>query len=355
MRDYYVDGKAVVDIVDLRSDTFTQPTGKMREAMANAPVGDDVFEEDPTVNRLEELAAKMVGKEAALFVVSGTMGNLVATLTHTRPGDEVILGANSHIYGYEVGGMARIGGLMPRVVDDIDGVIRPEKVLKALRGENIHYPPTSLVCMENSHNMSGGRVTGVSETRALAEIVHEKGLRLHMDGARVFNAAAALEVEVTELTRPVDSVMFCLSKGLSAPVGSILAGDSEFIARARKFRKILGGGMRQAGVIAAAGIIALEEMVDRLGEDHARATRLADGLANVSGVKVIPSNYQTNILLIDIAGTGLSAGQFVDSLGELGVRVLTRSDTSLRAVIHRHIDDEDIDQVIAAFRKVAAR
>ena len=355
MRDYYVDGKAVVDIVDLRSDTFTQPTGKMREAMANAPVGDDVFEEDPTVNRLEELAASMVGKEAALFVVSGTMGNLVATLTHTRPGDEVILGANSHIYGYEVGGMARIGGLMPRVVDDSEGVIRPEQVLRALRGDNIHYAPTSLVCMENSHNMSGGRVTDVKETRALAEAVHEKGLKLHMDGARVFNAAAALGVEVTELTKPVDSVMFCLSKGLSAPVGSILAGDSEFIARARKFRKILGGGMRQAGVIAAAGIIALEDMVDRLREDHARAKRLAKELAGIPGVSVIESNYQTNILLIDIEGTSLGASQFVGSLDELGVRVLTRSDTALRAVIHRHIDDEDIDKAIAVFRKVAAK
>ena len=355
MRDYYVDGKAVVDIVDLRSDTFTQPTGKMREAMANAPVGDDVFEEDPTVNRLEELAASMVGKEAALFVVSGTMGNLVATLTHTRPGDEVILGANSHIYGYEVGGMARIGGLMPRVVDDSEGVIRPEQVLRALRGDNIHYAPTSLVCMENSHNMSGGRVTDVKETRALAEAVHEKGLKLHMDGARVFNAAAALGVEVTELTKPVDSVMFCLSKGLSAPVGSILAGDREFVARARKFRKILGGGMRQAGVIAAAGIIALEDMVDRLREDHARAKRLAKELAGIPGVSVIESNYQTNILLIDIEGTSLGASQFVGSLDELGVRVLTRSDTALRAVIHRHIDDEDIDKAIAAFRKVAAK
>ncbi|NLJ25630.1 MAG: low-specificity L-threonine aldolase [Firmicutes bacterium] len=342
-------------MVDLRSDTFTQPTGKMREAMANAPVGDDVFEEDPTVNRLEELAASMVGKEAALFVVSGTMGNLVATLTHTRPGDEVILGANSHIYGYEVGGMARIGGLMPRVVDDSEGVIRPEQVLRALRGDNIHYAPTSLVCMENSHNMSGGRVTDVKETRALAEAVHEKGLKLHMDGARVFNAAAALGVEVTELTKPVDSVMFCLSKGLSAPVGSILAGDREFVARARKFRKILGGGMRQAGVIAAAGIIALEDMVDRLREDHARAKRLAKELAGIPGVSVIESNYQTNILLIDIEGTSLGASQFVEKLYELGVRVLTRSDTALRAVIHRHIDDEDIDKAIAAFRKVAAK
>ncbi|NMB11642.1 MAG: low-specificity L-threonine aldolase [Firmicutes bacterium] len=354
MRDYYINGRQVVGMVDLRSDTFTQPTARMREVMANAPVGDDVFGEDPTVNRLEELAARKVGKEAALFVVSGTMGNLIATLSHTRPGDEVILGAHSHIYGYEVGGLARIGGLMPRLVDDAAGTIRPEQVLAALRDDNIHYPPTSLVCIENSHNMSGGRVTDVAGIQALAAVVHERGLRLHMDGARVFNAAVALGVEVTELTQPVDSVMFCLSKGLSAPVGSILAGDGEFVARARKFRKIVGGGMRQAGVIAAAGVIALEEMVNRLKEDHARAQRLAEGLSHIPGVQVMDSNYQTNILLIDIKGTGLTAGQFVTELNELGVRVLTRSETALRAVVHRHIDDEDVDQVIAAFEKVAA-
>lgn len=353
MRDYYVNGQQVVDMVDLRSDTFTQPTAKMREAMAHALVGDDVFEEDPTVKRLEELAAREVGKEAALFVVSGTMGNLVATLSHTQPGDEVILGAHSHIYGYEVGGLARIGGLMPRLVDDTEGTIRPEQVLAALREDNIHYPPTSLVCIENSHNMSGGRVTDVAGIQALATVVHKRGLKLHMDGARVFNAATALGVKATELTEPVDSVMFCLSKGLSAPVGSILAGDAEFIARARKFRKIVGGGMRQAGVIAAAGVIAIEEMIGRLKEDHARAEWLAGGLSDIPGVQVIDSNYQTNILLIDIEETGLTAGQFVDKLGELGVRVLTRSKTALRAVVHRHIDDEDVDKVITAFREVA--
>ncbi len=353
MQDYYINGQQAVGIVDLRSDTFTQPTGRMREAMANAPVGDDVFEEDPTVKRLEELAAQLVGKEAALFVVSGTMGNLVATLSHTQPGEEVILGANSHIYGFEVGGLARIGGLMPRLVDDQMGTIRPEQVLGALRDENIHHPPTSLVCIENTHNMSGGWVMQAEEIRALANTVHERGLKLHMDGARVFNAAEALGIPASKLTEPVDSVMFCLSKGLSAPVGSMLAGSGEFIHRARKFRKILGGGMRQAGVIAAAGIIALEEMIDRLSQDHARAGRLARALSHIPGVKTIASNYQTNILLIDIEGTGLSAKQFVEKLSGVGIRILPRGQTTLRAVVHRHIDDEDVEQVIEAFGKVS--
>jgi threonine aldolase len=355
MKDYLVNGKQALDLVDLRSDTFTLPTQEMRDAMASASVGDDVFEEDPTVNRLEAIAADLVGKEAALFVVSGTMGNLVANLTHTQPGDEVVLGAHSHIYGYEVGGISRIGGLIPRLIDDSEGTIRPKQVLQALRGENIHYAPTTLVCMENSHNMSGGRVTDVAQTEALASFVHDQGFKLHMDGARIFNAAVALGVPVSKLTKPVDSVMFCLSKGLSAPVGSMLAGDAEFIRRARKFRKILGGGMRQAGVIAAAGIVALEEMVGRLSEDHARAQRLVDGLSRISGLKVIPSNYQTNIVLIDVEGTGLSSDEFVHELDQKGIKVLTRNETALRAVIHRHIEDGDIDQAVAAFRQVATR
>ncbi len=353
MKDYFEHDPAMAGIVDLRSDTFTLPTPKMREAMAKAPVGDDVFEEDPTVNRLEALAADIVGKEAALFVVSGTMGNLIATLTHTQPGDEVVLGAHSHIYGHEVGGISRIGGLIPRLVDDSQGIIGPEAVKGAVRGENIHYAPTVLVCMENSHNMSGGRVTDVEETRALADFCHGQGLKIHMDGARIFNAATALDVSVTKLTQPVDSVMFCLSKGLSAPVRSMLAGDREFIRRARKFRKILGGGMRQAGVIAAAGIVALEEMVERLGEDHARAKRLVDGIGHIPGLKIIGGEYQTNIVLVDVEGTGLSSDEFVQALATKGIKVLTRNAAVLRAVIHRHVEDEDIDRALAGFRQVA--
>ena len=354
MKDYYINGKPADGIIDLRSDTVTQPTKKMREAMANAPVGDDVYQEDPTVKHLEEMAAAKVGKESALFVVSGTQGNTIAYLTHTQPGDEVILGLNSHIYGYEVGGLARLGGLMARTVDDSNGTIRPEQIIAALRGTDLHFAPASLVCIENTHNMSGGRVMEPSEIQALAETVHQRGLKLHMDGARVFNAAAALGVPVTELTGPVDSVMFCLSKGLSAPVGSIIAGGKEFIERARKFRKLLGGGMRQVGVLAAAGIVALEEMVDRLAEDHQRAQRLAEGLSQVSGIKVADTNYRTNILLVDVEGTGLSAPEFSSRLKALGLWINPKSGTTLRIVVHRHIEDSDVDRVIEAFREIAA-
>lgn len=354
MKDYYINGKPADGIIDLRSDTVTQPTKKMREAMANAPVGDDVYQEDPTVKHLEEMAAAKVGKESALFVVSGTQGNTIAYLTHTQPGDEVILGLNSHIYGYEVGGLARLGGLMARTVDDSNGTIRPEQIIAALRGTDLHFAPASLVCIENTHNMSGGRVMEPSEIQALAETVHQRGLKLHMDGARVFNAAAALGVPVTELIGPVDSVMFCLSKGLSAPVGSIIAGSKEFIERARKFRKLLGGGMRQVGVLAAAGIVALEEMVDRLAEDHQRAQRLAEGLSQVCGIKVADTNYRTNILLVDVEGTGLSAPEFSSRLKALGLWINPKSGTTLRIVVHRHIEDSDVDRVIEAFREIAA-
>ncbi|HHV93390.1 MAG TPA: low-specificity L-threonine aldolase [Firmicutes bacterium] len=352
MRDYCINGRPAEGIIDLRSDTVTQPTQRMREAMASAPVGDDVYGEDPTVRRLEELAAAKVGKESALFVVSGTQGNACAYLAHTQPGEEVILGQNSHIYGYEVGGLARLGGLMARTIDDSDGIIRPEQVTAALRGPDLHFAPATLVCIENTHNMSGGRVMEPGDIKALADTVHQRGLKLHMDGARVFNAAVALGVPVTELTEPVDSVMFCLSKGLSAPVGSILAGSKEFINRARKFRKLLGGGMRQVGVIAAAGIVALEEMIDRLAEDHQRARRLADGLAQVPGVKVGQTNYRTNILLIDVEGTGLSAPEFSRRLKKVGIWINPKSATTLRAVLHRHIEDSDVDKVIEVFQEI---
>ncbi|NLK07493.1 MAG: aminotransferase class I/II-fold pyridoxal phosphate-dependent enzyme [Firmicutes bacterium] len=340
--------------VDLRSDTFTLPTDKMREAMAKAPVGDDVFGEDPSVNRLEALAAKMVGKEAALFVASGTMGNLVAALAHTTPGDEIVLGAQSHIYNYEVGGISRIGGLIPRLVDDFDGVVHPQDLENALRDENIHFAPTSLVCIENSHNFSGGRVMTKEQIQAVAAVSHRHGLKVHMDGARIFNAAAALGVPARELIEPVDSVMFCLSKGLSAPVGSILAGNRVFVDKARKFRKILGGGMRQAGVLAAAGIVALEEMVLRLEEDHVRAQTLVDSLEKIPGLQVTAGKHQTNIVLVDVGETGLTAAEFVKGLAALKVKVLSRDGTLLRAVIHRHIKDGDIEQAAAAFKKVAA-
>jgi threonine aldolase len=281
--------------IDLRSDTVTQPTPAMREAMYRAEVGDDVFGEDPTVNRLEQMAAERLGKEAALFVVSGTMGNLVALLTHCGRGDEAILGDCSHTFLFEQGGMAALGGIMPHLVSNQpDGTLRLEDIEGAIREDDAHFPRTRLVCLENTHNMCNGTPLTAEYTAQVARLARVHGLRVHMDGARIFNAAAALGVDAQELVRDVDSVMFCLSKGLCAPVGSLLCGSADFIAEARRARKVVGGGMRQAGVLAAAGIVALEEIVPRLEEDHVRARRLAEGLAEIPGVEVAP--VTTNIL-----------------------------------------------------------
>lgn len=339
-------------IIDLRSDTVTHPTEKMRQAMAAAPVGDDVYGEDPTVNRLEELAAQMVGKEAAMFVPSGTMGNLLALLSHTRPGDEVILESGSHIYNYEVGGLGAVAGLVPRLISAPDGIVRPGMLSQVLRRPDIHYPPTTLLCLENTHNLAGGVVT---PPEVMAEVVAEArsfGLKVHLDGARVFNAAAYLKCPVTEITSLVDSVMFCLSKGLSAPVGSILAGSQEFIARARKFRKQLGGGMRQAGVLAAAGIIALEEMTQRLEEDHANARVLAEGLDKL-GFGVDLTRVQTNIVFVTTP-EGILAAELCSKLAPKGIRVTPRSENSIRFVTHRQITRDDIDYVLACIEEVCS-
>jgi threonine aldolase len=239
----------------------------MREAMNNAEVGDDVYQEDPTVNRLEELAAKKLGKEAALFVPSGTMGNLIAVLTHCQRGDEIILERDSHIYYYEVGGISAVAGVIPRLIAGDRGILNPQDIRGELRDENLHYPMTTLICLENTHNRAGGTIIPLKVTEEICQLAHQRNIAVHLDGARIFNAAIALDVEPALLTKDVESVMFCLSKGLSAPVGSILAGSKKFIKRARKDRKMLGGGMRQAGILAAAGIIAIENMVERLGED----------------------------------------------------------------------------------------
>ena len=263
-------------VIDLRSDTVTKPTPEMREAMYRAEVGDDVYGEDPTVNRLEAMAAQRMGKEAALFVASGTMGNLVALLTHCGRGDEVILGDRSHSFLFEQGGMAALGGITPwPVPNQPDGTMRLEDIERAIRGDNVHFPRTRLICLENTHNMCNGAPLTAEYTAQVAELAHARGLRVHVDGARIFNAAAALNVGVQELVQEVDSVTFCLSKGLCAPVGSVLCGSADFVAEARRARKVVGGGMRQAGILAAAGIVALEQIADRMGEDHTRARRLA--------------------------------------------------------------------------------
>jgi threonine aldolase len=338
--------------IDLRSDTVTQPTPAMREAMYRAEVGDDVFGEDPTVNRLEKMAAERLGKEAALFVVSGTMGNLVALLTHCGRGDEVIVGDRSHTYLFEQGGMAALGGMTPRpVANQPDGTLHLEAIAAAIRGDDVHQPRTRLVCLENTHNMCNGTPLTPGYTTQVAQLAHDRGLRVHLDGARVFNAAAALGVDASELVKDVDSVMFCLSKGLCAPVGSLLCGSADFVAEARRSRKIVGGGMRQVGILAAAGIVALEQLTGRLADDHRRAKRLAEGLAEIPGIEVAP--VSTNILYFRLTEeASKTPEQIVDGLTERGVLLLGRLEGSFRAVTHYWISDEDIEQTLKAMHEI---
>src|SRR6266545_3801121 len=297
-------GNPVHDIVDLRSDTLTLPTPAMREAMARAEVGDDVWQEDPTVRSLEEQAARRTGKEAALFVSSGTQGNLVSVLTQTRPGQEIILDADSHIFNYEVAGAAVFGGVQTLPLKTERGFLTPEQVREHVRPSNVHIPVTGLVCLENTHNRHGGTCCTPEEIEAVAAAAHGVGVPVHLDGARIFNAAVALKRPVVDFARPVDSITFCLSKGLGAPVGSLICGSRDFVTRARRVRKMLGGGMRQVGVLAAAGLVALESMVDRLAEDHANARRLAEGVARLPRVRLDLGKVQTNIVIFHVDRTG---------------------------------------------------
>ena len=341
----------MVRTVELRSDTFTLPTESMRNAMATAELGDDVWDEDPTIHRLQDRAAEMVGKEASLFVPSGTMGNLCALISHARPGQEIILEIDSHIFQNEVAGASVVGGLQLRPLDTQDGRLRPDQVGAAIRPADIHEPSTGLLCLENTHNRKGGTCLTPTQTRALCAVAHEAGFPVHLDGARVFNAAVALKVDVRELTAPVDSVMFCLSKGLSAPVGSMLAGSAAFIDHARRMRKMVGGGMRQAGVLAAAGLCALNEMVDRLADDHANARRLADGLQGLPGVEVDLSRVETNMVFGDCRPP-LTAGEFIDRCREVGVLLDQASPHRWRMVTHRGVSAEDVDYAIAAVQRL---
>ncbi|HEV2012436.1 MAG TPA: GntG family PLP-dependent aldolase [Candidatus Dormibacteraeota bacterium] len=340
-------------IVELRSDTFTLPTESMRAAMASAEVGDDVWDEDPTIHRLQQRAAEMVGKEASLFVPSGTMGNLCALISHAKPGEEVLLEGESHIFHSEVAGASVVGGLQLRPLESVDGRLAPEQVRRAIREPDIHQPPTGLLCLENTHNRRGGTCLSANQTEALCAVAHDAGFPVHLDGARVFNAAVALRVDVRQLTGPLDSVMFCLSKGLSAPVGSMLAGSKDFIERARRTRKMLGGGMRQAGVLAAAGLCALNEMVDRLAEDHANARRLAEGLWGLPGVDVDVSRVETNMVFGDCRPP-LTAGSFIDRCREVGVLLDQASLYRWRMVTHRGVSVEDVDYAVDAVRRLFA-
>jgi threonine aldolase len=343
------DGKR---IVDLRSDTVTQPTPEMREAMASAEVGDDVFGDDPTVNRLEAMAAERMGKEAALFVASGTMSNLVALLTHCQRGHEVILGDLSHSFINEAGGAAALGGIHPHTVkNQPDGTLALADLEAAIRGENVHYPRTRLICLENTHNSCFGTPLTVEYTQTVGDLAKSRGLKLHIDGARIFNAAIALGADVKELAAPADSISFCLSKGLGAPVGSLLCGNREFIYEARRNRKMVGGGMRQAGVLAAAGIVSLTKMVDRLADDHTNARRLMHGIGEITGLVAEP--VHTNIVYFRLAPeVKLSEAEFVKGLGERNVRLLSLGPRRFRAVTHCWIDAEDIESALTAMREV---
>lgn len=346
-----------MDTIDLRSDTVTHPTPAMREAMAKADVGDDVYGEDPSVNRLQELAANMLGKQAGLFVPSGTMGNLTALLTHCGRGDEALLGDKAHTFLYEAGGISALGGIHSRqICNQADGSMLIDDIRSAIRSKDIHFPITRLICLENTHNRCGGVALSFEYTQAVGQLAKENGLGLHLDGARIFNAAIAQNVTAQKLAEPADSVTFCISKALCAPVGSILCGTNDFIQRAIRIRKQLGGGMRQAGILAAAGIVALETMVDRLAEDHARAKRLAQGLASLSGLQLDPGTPYTNMIFCSLAeNVPMDARQTAAVLAKLGVLVGVVAERRFRLVLHYWIDDNAVRHVVEAFREAVAR
>jgi len=337
-------------IVNLRSDTVTVPTERMRRAMYEAEVGDDVYGEDPTVNRLEAMAAEMFGHESAMFVCSGTMGNQVAVMTHVSRGDEVIVEADAHVYYYEVGGISALAGAQPRTVAGINGIMRVADFEAALRPPNVHYPRTTLLCLENTHNRAGGTVMTPAETRALCDAAHAHGLSVHLDGARLFNAVVKLGVKPVELTGCADSVQVCLSKGLCCPVGSLLSGSKEFIAEARRNRKSLGGGLRQAGFLAAPAIVALTEMVERLADDHRHADQLAQALASLPGVRIDLGTVQTNIVCFFVA----DANAWVAALQERGVMANAMGPTMVRLVTHKDVSQEDIQYSIRMLTEVAS-
>ena len=339
-------------MIDLRSDTVTKPTTAMRRAMAEAEVGDDVFREDPTVRRLEELAAERTGKEAALFVPSGTMGNQIAVNVWTRPGQEVILEERSHIFDYEMGTMAVFSGTLPRPIRGEAGVLKKAAVEGAIRPPLYYLTQTGLIALENTHNMAGGAIFPQEEAEAIGALARSRRIPVHLDGARLFNAAVALRRDAADLARPFDSVMFCLSKGLGAPIGSVLAGPAGFIEEALRVRKRLGGGMRQAGILAAAGLVALEQNVDRLVEDHDNARRLAEGIAGMAGPLLDPARVETNIVVFSVEGTGRTAQDVVEAWKQEGVLALAIDETRVRAVTHYDVDRPGIDRALESLERV---
>ena len=336
-------------VIDLRSDTVSRPSDAMRAAMAAAEVGDDVFGDDPTVARLEERAAATMGKEAGLFVPSGTMANLVSILTHTKPGDEIIIGDQNHIFQYELAGAARIAGVLTRTLpNEANGSLDAADVAAAIRGEDLHAPGTALLCLENTHNRCGGAAIPVTAVADLADVAHARNVRVHLDGARIFNAATALGVPAAEIARDCDSVTFCLSKGLGCPVGSVLCGSREFIQRARRNRKMLGGAMRQVGIIAAAGLYALEHNVDRLAEDHDNARALADGLRELGPFR--PNVPQTNIVIVDVVRGSLD--EWLQAFAREGVLAVPFGPQRIRLVTHLNITRSDVDAALGRIQAV---
>ena len=348
-------GKALEGAVDLRSDTVTRPTAEMREAMALAEVGDDVYGEDPTVNKLEKRAAEIFGKEAALFVPTGCMGNLICVKGWTHHGNEVICEERSHVNLYELASMSAIAGCMPRVAHGEDGILTWEDIKAVIRPKIYYDSQTALICLENTSNMAGGTVYPTERVNEICDHAHELGLKVHMDGARIFNAATALGDNVAAMTGKVDSVMFCLSKGLGAPVGSVVAGSKEFIEKARIHRKMFGGGMRQAGVIAAAGLIALEKSPARLHIDHENAKLLAEGIAQIPGLKINPKKVRSNIVIFDCAKTGMTAVELCDALYPHGIWAQDTALYSVRVVTHCDVDRAGCERALAVLKEVVSK
>ncbi|OWZ84701.1 low-specificity L-threonine aldolase [Natranaerobius trueperi] len=341
-----------MEVIDLRSDTVTKPTKRMRQSMADAEVGDDVYEDDPTVQALEEKSSELFSKEAALFFPTGTMANQAALMAHTKPGDEIILEQDMHIYMYEVGGLSILSGLQARQLPSENGQLQPMQVQQAIRPENIHFPETTLICLENTHNLHGGTVLSKDSIDRIAKIAKKNNIPLHLDGARIFNAATYLNTTVKELVHGCDSVMFCLSKGLSAPVGSVLVGTKSFIEKARKCRKLLGGGMRQVGVMAAAGLVALEDMVTRLQEDHDNARLLAQGLDEFSWINVELEKVQTNIVRFSFDNTYIFDGDFQLELQKHNIKVNFSGDGRVRMVTHKDITTSQINKTLDIIAKL---
>jgi threonine aldolase len=347
-----IEPRTRVTTIDLRSDTVTKPTPEMRRAMAEAEVGDDVYGEDPTINRLEQRAAEIFGREAAIFVPSGSMGNTIAIKIHTRPGQEVICDERGHVFNYEMAMMAHFSGCLARPIHGEDGILRWPQIERKISPRTYYYAQTGLVSLENTHNMAGGTVYPQPVADEICDGAHAAGLPVHLDGARVFNASVALGKPVAEITRKFDSVMFCLSKGLGAPVGSLLVGSKQFITQARVYRKALGGGMRQAGVLAAAGLIALEQMPQRLHIDHENAKLLAQGLARVPGIKIDAAKVVTNILICDISGTGMKSAEFSRRLAETNVLCGTVNNELVRFVTHMDVDRAGCERAVEAAREI---